>query len=52
MAEALNSLFKADCIRNPVLRPKGGWKSVTDVEIATAAHVDCSTIDAYTARSG
>ena len=29
MAEALNSLFKAECIRNPVMRPKGGWKSVT-----------------------
>ena len=28
MAEALNSLFKAECIRNPVMRPKGGWKSV------------------------
>ena len=27
MAEALNSLFKAECIRNPVMRPKGGWKS-------------------------
>ncbi|WP_374227999.1 hypothetical protein [Nocardioides sp. TRM66260-LWL] len=24
MAEALNSLFKAECIRNPVMRPKGG----------------------------
>ncbi|WP_425558049.1 IS3 family transposase, partial [Demequina sediminis] len=40
MAEALNSLFKAECIRNPVMRPKGGWKSVTDVEIATAEYVD------------
>ena len=27
MAEALNSLFKAECIRNPVMRPRGGWKS-------------------------
>ena len=26
MAEAFNSLFKAECIRNPVMRPKGGWK--------------------------
>lgn len=25
MAEALNSLFKAECIRNPVMRPNGGW---------------------------
>ena len=40
MAEALNSLFKAECIRNPVMRPKGGWKNVSDVEIATAEYVD------------
>ena len=40
MAEALNSLFKAECIRNPVMRPNGGWKSVTDVEIAVAEYVD------------
>jgi len=40
MAEALNSLFKAECIRNPVMRPTGGWKSVTDVEIAVAEYVD------------
>lgn len=40
MAEALNSLFKAECIRNPVMRPKGGWKSVVDVELAVAEYVD------------
>ena len=40
MAEALNSLFKAECIRNPVMRPKGGWKNVTDVEIAVAEYAD------------
>ncbi len=40
MAEALNSLFKTECIRNPVMRPKGGWKSVGDVEIAVAEYVD------------
>ncbi|MDP9823644.1 IS3 family transposase [Nocardioides massiliensis] len=40
MAEALNSLFKAEFIRNPVMRPKGGWKSVIDVEIAVAEYVD------------
>src|SRR3954466_428337 len=40
MAEALNSLFKAECIRNPVMRPKGGWKNITDVEIAVAEYVD------------
>lgn len=40
MAEALNSLFKAECIRNPVMRPKGGWKSVSDVKIAVAEYID------------
>jgi len=40
MAEAFNSLFKAECIRNPVMRPRGGWKSVGDVEIAVAEYVD------------
>ncbi|MCP2256280.1 Integrase core domain-containing protein [Prauserella aidingensis] len=40
MAEALNSLFKAECIRNPAMRPNGGWKNVTDVEIAVAEYVD------------
>ncbi len=40
MAEAFNSLFKAECIRNPVMRPKGGWKSIGDVEIAVAEYVD------------
>jgi hypothetical protein len=36
MAEAFNSLFKAELIHNPRMRPKGGWKSVSDVEIAVA----------------
>jgi transposase InsO family protein len=40
MAEALNSLFKAECIRNPFMRPAGGWKHVGDVEIAVAEYVD------------
>jgi transposase InsO family protein len=40
MAEAFNSLFKAECIRNPVMRPTGGWKSVGDVELAVAEYVD------------
>ncbi len=40
MAEALNSLFKAECIRNPVMRPVGGWKNVSDIEIAVAEYVD------------
>ena len=40
MAEAFNSLFKAECIRNPVMRPKGGWASIRDVEIAVAEYTD------------
>jgi putative transposase len=40
MAEAFNSLFMAQCIRNPVMRPHGGWKPVADVEIAVAEYVD------------
>ena len=40
MAEAFNSLFKAECIRNPAMRPKGDWKSVVDVELAVAEYVD------------
>jgi hypothetical protein len=40
MAEAFNSLFKAECIRNPVMQPKGGWRSVVDVELAVAEYVD------------
>jgi putative transposase len=40
MAEAFNSLFKAECIRNPALRPAGGWKNVSDVELAVAEYVD------------
>ena len=40
MAEAFNSLFKAECIRNPIMRPKGGWKTVSDLEIAVAEYID------------
>jgi transposase InsO family protein len=40
LAEAFNSLFKTECIRNPVMRPTGGWKSVRDVEIAVAEYID------------
>jgi transposase InsO family protein len=39
MAEAFNALFKAELIRNPVMR-QGGWKSVSDVEIAVAEYID------------
>jgi transposase InsO family protein len=40
MAEAFNSLFKSECIRNPRMRPTGGWKNVGDVEIAVAEYID------------
>lgn len=40
MAEASSSLFKAECIRNPAMRPPGGWRSISDVEISTAEYVD------------
>uniref|UniRef100_UPI000564E3BF integrase core domain-containing protein n=1 Tax=Arthrobacter sp. H20 TaxID=1267981 RepID=UPI000564E3BF len=35
MAEALNSLFKAELIRN-----KGPWASINDLEIAVAEYID------------
>jgi putative transposase len=35
MAEAFNSLFKAELIRN-----KGPWRSITDLEIAIAEYID------------
>ena len=44
MAEALNSLFKAQCIRNPVMRGSGwrgsGWRCIDDVELAVATYID------------
>jgi len=39
IAEAFNSPFKAECIRNPLMRPKGGWVSVSDIEIAVTEYV-------------
>ena len=50
MAEALNSLFKAECIRNPILRGSG-WRSINDVELAVATYIDGTTTAACTARS-
>jgi len=35
MAEALNSLFKAELIRN-----RGPWKGIDDLEIAVAEYID------------
>ena len=40
LAEAFNSLFKAECIRNRVMRPQCGWKNVGDVELAVAEYID------------
>ena len=34
-----------------MMRPKGGWESVADFEIAVAEYVDGSTTDGSTARS-
>ena len=39
MAEAINSLFKAECIRTTVFHD-GPYKSIADVEYATAGWVD------------
>jgi putative transposase len=35
MAEAFNSLFKAELIRN-----RGPWKGIDDLEIAVAEYID------------
>ncbi|MCB8913982.1 IS3 family transposase [Rhodococcus rhodochrous] len=40
MAEAFKSLFKAECIRHPVMRPHGGWQSIGEVEWAVAEYTD------------
>jgi putative transposase len=40
MAEALNSLFKAELVRGPARRRIGPWRGIDDLEIATAEWVD------------
>jgi putative transposase len=41
MAEAFNSLFKAECIRNPHLPGRDGpWRGLDDVERGVAGYVD------------
>ena len=35
LAEAFNSLFKAELVRN-----RGPWKNIDDLEIATAEYID------------
>jgi len=37
MAEAFNSLFKAELVRN-----RGPWKNIDDLEIAVAEYIDWS----------
>ncbi|MBE1609902.1 putative transposase [Actinopolymorpha pittospori] len=40
MAEALNSLFKAELVRGPARRRKGPWRGIDDLEIAVAEWAD------------
>ena len=40
MAEALNSLYKAELVRGPKYRRSGPWRGIDDLEIATAEWVD------------
>ncbi|MBT2268995.1 DDE-type integrase/transposase/recombinase [Rhodococcus erythropolis] len=40
MVEAFNSLFKAECVRNPAMCPRGGWRGVGDAELAVAEYID------------
>lgn len=40
MAEALNSLYKAELVRGPRQRRRGMWRGIDDLEIATAEWVD------------
>jgi len=46
LAEAFNSLFKAELIRN-----KGPWRSIDDLEIAVAEYIDWFNHRRCTARS-
>lgn len=40
MAEALNSLFKAELVRGPARRGKGLWRGIDELEIAVVEWVD------------
>ncbi|MFC8797136.1 integrase core domain-containing protein [Promicromonospora sp. NPDC057138] len=40
MAEALNSLFKAELVRGPARRRIGPWRGIDDLELAIAEWVD------------
>lgn len=46
LAQAFYSRFKAELVRN-----KGLWKNIDDLEIAVAEYIDWSTTAAFTARS-
>ena len=46
LAEASNSVFKAELVRN-----EGPRKGIDELEIAVAEYVDCSTTDACTVTS-
>jgi hypothetical protein len=50
MAEALNSLFKAECIRNPVMRGSS-WRSIDRSNSPSPPTSTGTTIAGYTARS-
>ena len=45
-AEAFNSLFKAELVRN-----KGPWRDINHLEVAVAEYVDWFTTGVSTARS-
>jgi putative transposase len=47
LAEAFNSLFKAELIRN-----KGPWTDINDLEVAVAEYIDWFTSDGSTASCG
>jgi len=49
LMETINGLYKAECIRTTVFHD-GPYKTIADVEYATAGWVDWSTKGASTAR--
>ena len=50
VAETINGLYKAECIRTTVFYG-GPYKPIADVEYATASWVDWSTTTAFTVCS-
>ncbi len=47
MAEAFNSLFKPGLVRS-----RGPWKNIDDLEITVSEYIDWLTIAAYTGETG